>query len=535
MMPLQQKRNQHENPIMVSHAKTMSGASKREKTALSFWQRRRFLCVLFAIFYTPFQLWLVLKSTCGVSNDNIAPCSWQDWRWYESQSKSLSLSPSPADEKWSQRYIEVQEQLKVEIILTQQITKRARERRLRKEYHPSDAKQLKEENDAYFRLVQQTLQPPLPQYRPDATWAYNSFADISILGFPKAGTSHLYRILVTHPDTAPLFKRKEFCVDHGHFLDYTGSKRKRQPPRYQQQQQQQHDQSSPDQVTNTTLSRLQHKLWKYHKHVYKKRQNITEELRRDHGATTTRTLLINACLQPEELDYHAAYTPFPAKAKFIILFRDPADWLWATWNFWFDRALDMPRPRNHDWASPGVHYRSPELFHELILSDETVKPAATRFAGMRQETVHTPRRIQVMVGKDNVLCLKNEDMRPEQIRRSKGGPAVENTLHRQEDASFLDQLARFTGLNQSKFDTTVMSSASNCNSQKGFGKVCNISTSGGSSVGEGGAGQAYEITHHRPMLQATRHLIYLQFHEECKLWALEFGIFYHDCLNAVPK
>jgi hypothetical protein len=45
--------------------------------------------------------------------------------------------------------------------------------------------------------------------------------------------------------------------------------------------------------------------------------------------------------------------------------------------------------------------------------------------------------------------------------------------------------------------------------------------------------QYYVITHHRPMLEATRRLMDIQLWEECKVWAEVFGIVYRDCLGAV--
>ena len=47
-------------------------------------------------------------------------------------------------------------------------------------------------------------------------------------------------------------------------------------------------------------------------------------------------------------------------------FRDPADWLWSSWNF-FDQQkhLDAEGLGRNGWVKR--NYRSPELFHELTL------------------------------------------------------------------------------------------------------------------------------------------------------------------------
>mmetsp|Transcript_24495 Transcript_24495/g.68750 ORF Transcript_24495/g.68750 Transcript_24495/m.68750 type:complete len:300 (+) Transcript_24495:1-900(+) len=299
------------------------------------------------------------------------------------------------------------------------------------------------------------------------------------MGFPKAGTSQLFKILTTHPHGRPIFKRKEFCIDHGHFLDYTDH--------------------SLRMVNNSTIWDLKLKLWRYHRHSYKRRQNATVD---DPDAVT-----VNACLQPHEMEYHAAYSPLPPTSKFFLIFRDPADWLWASWNFWMDKNMDLAKPVDHDWANGDVHYRSPELFHELILSQGKLRSAGLRFATMREQTITTGRRLIHVVGKRSILFLRNEDLRPQTIVSS----------------GTLRSIAEFSGLEESLFDQSTLSSRTNCNSNKGFEQSCNTTVSA-----------AYSITEGREMLHATRELIYIQFHEECKVWAEEFGVVYDDCLNAVP-
>jgi hypothetical protein len=280
-------------------------------------------------------------------------------------------------------------------------------------------------------------------------------------------------------------------MDHNHFLDYT----------------------LPQHLENENALRdLGKKLFQYHKHLLKKRStagNPTTGMEEDQ---LSRPLLVNACLQPQELEYHMAYAPMPSSSKFLLLFRDPADWLWASWNFWIDKIMDHRPPIDHDWASFGVHYRSPELFHELILSREATKSAAKRFRNMREQTVHVPRRLIHLAGKGRLLFLKSEDM------KASNGQLPQ----------FLQRLSDFTGLSVSNFDYNVAHGQTNCNAQKGFQNLCNMTTIATSNS------MGYEITHHRPMLEETRQLIYIQFYEECKIWSDEFGVVYPDCLRAVP-
>jgi hypothetical protein len=355
----------------------------------------------------------------------------------------------------------------------------ARQRAQRDEYQRGRPHQWQEEQTNHFQNVQQALRGGTTnssdQFSPWANFSHNSFADLSILGFPKAGTSQLFNLLVSHPHAAPVFKRKEYCIDHGHFLDYT----------------------LPQHLNNpNTLRSLKKNLFGYHSYMLRKRSES-----RDRSLQ-----LINACLQPREIEYHLSYTPMPEKSKYLLLFRDPADWLWASWNFWIDKHLDDRPAVDHDWATFGIHYRSPELFHELILSRESIKSAAKRFRTMREQTVHTPRRLIHLMGRDRLLFLKSEDMK-----------ATNGRL-----PQFLEQLGTFTGLSVSGFNITVAQGQTNCNAQKGFRNVC-----------AGATGSGYHITHNRPMLEETRKLIYIQFWEECKIWKIEFGIVYQDCVDSV--
>jgi Sulfotransferase domain len=402
-----------------------------------------------------------------------------------------SCPPGWTNERCRRRQDEFGASLQIHEQIRNEMEDAARQRAQRDEYLVNRPEQLEAEHNSYVRKVQQALggstasstattnatNNNLP-FGPWANFSHNSFADLSILGFPKAGTSQLFNLLVSHPQAEPVFKRKEFCMDHGHFLDYT----------------------LPQQLNNpNALRNLRKNLFGYHNYMLQKRSEPFHKSQQQ---------FVNACLQPREMEYHLFYTPIPETSKFILLFRDPADWLWASWNFWIDKNLDDRRAVDHDWATLGVHYRSPELFHELILSQESTKSAAKRFRTMRENTVHVPRRLLHFLGKDRVLFLKSEQMK-----------ATSGNL-----PQFLDLLGKFTGLLASGFNATVAHGHTNCNAQKGFRSVCAAS---------GKAPSGYPITHHRPMLDETRNLIYIQFWEECKIWKSEFGIIYQECIDAV--
>eukprot|EP00439_Symbiodinium_sp_Y106_P034862 s7306_g4.t1 len=54
-----------------------------------------------------------------------------------------------------------------------------------------------------------------------------------------------------------------------------------------------------------------------------------------------------------------------SQVKVIKLLRDPADWLWAAYNY-FSSGADAGHPGSH--TEMEFHYRSPEHFHEIVLS-----------------------------------------------------------------------------------------------------------------------------------------------------------------------
>eukprot|EP00934_Nitzschia_sp_Nitz4_P006606 Nitzschia sp. Nitz4//scaffold22_size323478//62989//64377//NITZ4_000509-RA/size323478-processed-gene-0.389-mRNA-1//1//CDS//3329542941//6596//frame0 len=433
-------------------------------------------CVIVMVVLLNFFSTMRLVTTSSVPEVNQSPLS-----------ISLSCPSDWSQEECHQWQLEAVQKRAVERQIQQEMIQSARERAQRDEYNRKKLYMVEQQNKEYYEKVQKlfTFESKFAAW---SNFSHNSFADLSIAGFPKAGTSHLYKLLLSHENTAPVFSRKEFCMNHYGFLDYT-------QPRHAENPQ--------------TMNELQKALFRYHKQLL--------NLRTDPTLTSQpRDLFINACLQTKELEYHLAYAPIPTTAKFFLLFRDPADWLWASWNFWIDKNLDVNPPVDHDWATVGIHYRSPELFHEFILSQELTATAGRRFRSMREQTVHTPRRLQHTVGKERILFIKSEDMEPQHV------------------SGILRKISDFTGLSVTGFNETITQGRTNCNAQKGFQNLCKDKKPTTSSTGAK-ISSAYEITHNRPMLEATRQLIYIQFWEECNIWAEEFGVVYPECLQAVPN
>ena len=160
------------------------------------------------------------------------------------------------------------------------------------------------------------------------------------------------------------------------------------------------------------------------------------------------------------------------------------------------------------WVNETLHYRSPEVFHEVMLSGGKLI-GSQRMDDLREDSVIVIRRLLTLVGKNNLVILKNEDLTPDRVH-ARGGA--------------LDKISEATKLAKDGFDEETLHSRSNCNAHKGYGAKCTEEShkSGG-----------YPVTHNRPMLEATRRFIYLQWHAECKIWAEEFGIVYPDCLAAI--
>jgi hypothetical protein len=331
------------------------------------------------------------------------------------------------------------------------------------------------------------LVPLKPEYRPAPEWTtQNILPDISIVGLAKAGTSQLYFILTHHAAATPFYPAsKEYCI--------------RLPAPLEDPESWANEPRNEDH-----RSQLQKSLYDWHQNLYA--QSVQRQ-------SSTKKKTINACHNERELWLSLHYlnatvrgTPDPHQRKYVVLLRDPADWLWAAWNYWVDKGLDNTTDTFGSWATSQSHYRSPALFHELILSADKTVSGNHLINERRRWTVTVSRRLVALVGRENVLFLRNEDMLP---------AVVEN------QGGLLDRLSSFSGLNRTLFRDDGFRTIRNCNDMKGEDSKCGNSTS-----------SAYEIAGHREMLESTRSLIYLHFRQECQIWNEEFGVTYPDCLNA---
>jgi len=323
--------------------------------------------------------------------------------------------------------------------------------------------------DKLHLIQNSTLHPALfpldIRYTPKQEWKETAFPDLNIIGRPKAGTSQMYSILSSHPDAVAFHPNKEYCSKALQL--WTGQRDQ------ENVQKRLYDQARAD----------------HSRRVANKKLNATKRS-------------VNACMNWQDVQLSMQYIQPNRGAKYLWLLRDPADWLWAVWNFW-THPIDVEQNTPGKWTVQGKNYRTPELFHELVLSSNKTHDGDRLY---RQLNSNLP-KIFSAFGKDNVMLVRSEDMLPGVVDQ-RGG--------------LLDQLSTFTGLDRNKFNPTTTHSMKNCNDEKGAYHTRGSKT----------PSSAYAIAGHRKMLQETRKVIYLQHWETCMIWK-EHGIEYPECLNVV--
>jgi len=296
------------------------------------------------------------------------------------------------------------------------------------------------------------------EHQPEAAW-YNSYPDINIVGYPKTGTSHMYRILEGHARIASANMYKEFCY------------------------------CCPDEIQRKSFARIH----AYRKQLYIRRLELND----------TSKLTVNGCIYGSpNVEVNYRYIP-PRGEKFIVLYRDPADWLWAAWNFWVDPLVDNATS-TFDWANAQHNYRSPELFHEIVASNGKLRIFNNLFSRLQTATWDGMRTIE-LVGRSNVLFVRNEDIEPSTI----------------ESSGTLERLSTFLSIKISEFGSQTLSERTNCNNVKGEKAICNNNSKSG----------LYDVSGKQPMLDKTRRLIYAFCQSACIMWYEKFDLDYPHCRN----
>ncbi|KAG7365836.1 hypothetical protein IV203_028506 [Nitzschia inconspicua] len=354
----------------------------------------------------------------------------------------------------------------------------------------------------YYKMVSghPALENVLPKFQPDDEWAATHFPDINIIGLPKAGTSQLYNILVSHPRFRKFHLHSEFCfnlndddMDDLIALTLGGNVST-------------HDQQKIQQRLHIANEERLHS----NKEEHQKWENLNKDT--SHGILT-----VNKCVAPIKFWMQRQYLgrdrgPPSKRGKTILLLRDPAEWLWASWNYWLQIPYDdiLPAYKNN-WAKEPYQYRSPELFHEYMRAGNRMWPSKHLLGAFRDEKIALYNRIlSEAVQNEDILVLKSEDMKPERI----------------ETSGFLDKLASFLGVAKVNFDKSVVHSFTNCGDHKGVeNHECDDEE----------PTMSYTITGNRRMLPQTPELVYLHFAEECQMWKEKFNAEYDNCLAVREK
>lgn len=333
----------------------------------------------------------------------------------------------------------------------------------------------------FEHLVDQTP----AKYLPPQEW--NHSPDIWILGCAKSGTSQLYQILTHHQELQAFHPRKEFCMDPSRLLNY----------------------SKPN-------DELYSSLYFFHEFM---NSNISKPI------SNRKKLTVNGCLHSRENFLHYMYmqkyfhnaSSYLAQKKFIIIVRDPADLLYSNFNFFSIPSLDLIGNRPVvSWSYELLDYRTPELFHELLVSGNKSLCGKRMLASLLACFVLFPTWMH-LVGHENVLVLKNEDMFPEVID-NRGG--------------LLDQLSTFLGIDRNSFDSETLKSRTNCNDgnmiSRGMDAKC---INDGNERKHTASSLSYPISNNRAMLSETRELVYIIASEACHLLEEYFNhVVYDGCM-----
>ena len=294
-----------------------------------------------------------------------------------------------------------------------------------------------------------------------------SYPDINIVGYPKAGTSHLYRILLGHSRTEGANEKKEFCVHdfvkNSETIDCD-------------------DSSSSENGNQSTL------------HAYR------TVLHRKRAALNGTQLTVNGCLLGSE-EVRLNYRYIPARGeKFIIMLRDPADWVWAMFNYWAIENMDAQYAFGM-LTIPMIHYRSSTLFHEIISSNGAMSVFHGLFEPIRKATYDSIEMIN-LVGRQNLLFLKSEDLLPSRIH----------------SLGTLSRLSTFLSIDIQQFGNESYE-MTNCNNEKGTEIVCTHSDVVGS----------YDTSRGVILSENTRKMIFSFCQNACILWREKLDVDYPNC------
>lgn len=270
---------------------------------------------------------------------------------------------------------------------------------------------------------------------------------IMVGGVKKCGTSALFQLLAGHQSTLPTVS-KEFCPHPRDMLSYLN-----RLPRLEQAQ-------------NKTI--------------------------------------VSGCLFED--DVIRAYSALEAfDLKVILVVRDFAERAWAAYNFWCEPGLDQPCRKQYSWTND-QHYRSPEMFHELVRAQQVQPDIRLWMPGL---LTGAPTHYKDVVtkwtntfGDANVLVISQHDLEAD-------------------IASVWPKIAEFTGLDLNHVALEKWSSRRyNTQDNKGD-KSFKQATKYVPSV--------YPISGNRPMLNETRAILSEAWREDCLWLKTKYGLEFSAC------
>lgn len=320
---------------------------------------------------------------------------------------------------------------------------------------------------------------------PHGDWQTFHMPDISIVGLPHVFDDNmLYNLLVSHPNVAPFHaKSAEFCFNLGpEDVDVI----------LKSVVDDEEEQLQDDEIIQQVFFHANH-VATSNKEQSSERQWGHVDHNRD---ANDGILTVNACMDPRlvlmQRQYLHQRPKIQAHQKYIVVFRDPAQWMWNTY---LDGTTIEPQAFLHGDQSEGSNestpiYRSPVHFHELMRSGGRLRDAHELMTQLRDESGLRDLELLLNSGipSENILALKLEDL----------GTTVDT----------MATLSDFLGLDKDGFDTELLSLQND-------------------DIGGNNPDQ--------PMLEETRDLVYLQMLEECQLWAETFDVAYEDCLTTRAK
>ncbi|CAE7804843.1 unnamed protein product [Symbiodinium sp. CCMP2592] len=298
-------------------------------------------------------------------------------------------------------------------------------------------------------------------------------------GFPKCGTSHIHRVLEAHPNVASLAKQigalpnlqKEFEE-----AVFVLAEALRVPSGFPLAQ-------ACDQFDQMS--------------TFKECGRLASMIRGWYNTSMPATLVVTDIFFFEK---EMLASRWPGKVKLLFVVREPADFLWAAYNFWV--LAGEPKSIQDDWTEKGKHVRSPEHFDELVLADGknfAWAPRANKITGRWFDQIKSVNNVTT-----NLLFLKSEDFTDDL-------------------EGILAKMGSFFGVQASLFPTKVAHSHTNSQAvlrERGSHQFTSKDVQPG----------LYQISGWRPMLCGTRRFIYSRTRDVCEQLD-SFGVHYGACLG----